>query len=124
MPWFKKQPPRPRKEVTFTALTIQFVGEQDGPPERLLKAQLAELLRSQSAVERAYLARTDYGDATGMHVTLCVKSSLGEDKLLTPKIGDIFVGIFGSHEHLDTLFLLTNQENDLQKVCRPFYVAG
>src|SRR5262245_54917811 len=120
--WSKKKSTPSRKEAVLTALVIQFLGEQDGPPERLLKTQLAEFFRSESGVERAYLARTDYGDAGGTHVALCIKTSSRDHRPLAQKSGDIFARVFGSHEHLDTIFVSLDQESDLRKVCRPFYV--
>jgi hypothetical protein len=103
------------------ALTIIFVGEQDGPAEQDLKVSLVELFRSEPTVERAYLARTDYRDGTGLHVALCLKSSIGEDWSLDPKVANIFAARFGTHEHLDTIFIRADQEQELQQGCAPFY---
>jgi hypothetical protein len=119
--WFKSRPSRPPQRLNV--LAIKFIGEQDGQPERDLKALFVELFLGFPTVERAYLARTDYGDATGVHVALCVKSSVGEVKSLNPKVADIFSARFGSHEHLDTLFIRDDQEQELRQVCAPFYRA-
>ncbi len=40
---------------------IRFLGEQDGPPERLLKEKLADFFRRDGSVSRAYLAKVDFG---------------------------------------------------------------
>jgi len=37
------------------------------------------------------------------------------------KIGKIFASMFGSHEHLDIIFLDGQQEHELAKVCSPFF---
>jgi type III secretion system (T3SS) SseB-like protein len=110
-----------RKPQQLTVPAIKFVGEQDGPPERDLKARLIKLFRDRPSVERAYLARTEYPDATGMQVTLCVVSSTGEDKSLVSQVSDIFGDMFGAHEHLDILFIRDEQEQQLRAVCMPFY---
>jgi hypothetical protein len=108
----------------LTVRVIKFVGEQDGSAERDLKARLVELFHCEPTVRSAYLARTDYRDATGVHVALCIKSSVGEYVLLKRKVVDIFSAMFGSHEHLDVLFIRGDQEEELQQVCAAFYRAG
>lgn len=105
----------------MTPPIIKFVGEQDGSPECDLKARLIELFRDKPQVERAYLARADYGDATGVDVTLCVISSVGEDTVLVSQVSDIFGDMFGTHEHLDVPFIRDDQEQQLRAVCKPFY---
>jgi hypothetical protein len=122
MAWFKSKSSRPAQRLT--PHVIKFVGEQDGSPERDLKARFVELFGSERTVERAYLARAEHGDGTGAHVTLCVKSSLGEDQSLNPRVADIFAAMFGSHEHLDVLFIREDQEQKLRLVCTPFYQTG
>ena len=49
---------------------LRFLGEQDGPLERILKERLVEMFRGEAAVSRAYLARADLGDGSGIHVVL------------------------------------------------------
>jgi hypothetical protein len=105
------------------ARIIKFVGEQDGSSERDLKARFVELFHREPTVKSAYLARTDYRDTTGVHVALCVKSSIGEYPLLKRKVADIFSAMFGSHEHLDVLFIGDEQEKELRQVCTEFYRA-
>lgn len=122
MALFNRKSSRP--PVTLTPPKITFVGEQDGPPERDLTARFMEMFRDEESVLRAYLARAEYGDGTGTHVVLCIRSENGECPTLHPKIGAIFAGMFGSHEHLDTLFIRDDQEQELSRVCRPFYTAG
>ena len=115
---FKNNHSRTPQQVTVPA--IKLAGEQDGPPERDLKARLIKLFRDEPMVERAYLARTDYGAAMGLQVTLCVVSSNVEGKLVS-QVSEIFADMFGSHEHLDILFIREEQERQLRTVCPPFY---
>jgi hypothetical protein len=119
--WHSGPMNRSRTPQQLTPHAIRFVGEQDGSPERELKARLVDLFSDKPTVERAYLARTDYGDTTGMHVALCVVSSSGEDKSLVSSVSGIFADMFGTHEHLDVLFIRDDQEQQLRAVCRPFY---
>jgi hypothetical protein len=99
--------------------SIQFLREQDGAPERLLKAQLAQLFLGRKAILRTYLAQFVAGTSVG--VALCLRTSTGPDADLVKDVGSVFARIFGSHEHLDILFLSEEQETLLITVCRPFY---
>jgi len=119
MAWFKNKPQRSPQRLTPSV--VRFVGEQDGSSERDLKGRLVELFRLEVIVERAYLARAEYEDGLGVHVTLCLKCSNGEDPSLVPKLADIFGDMFGSHEHLDIRFLKEDEERELRLVCIPFY---
>lgn len=118
MSWFKRKHPRPKK---VRPPVIKLVGEQDGSPERELKVRLIKLFGEEPTLQRAYLARTDYGDATGVNISLCVKTPMGEDMSLVSSVSTIFGEMFGSHEHLDVLFIRDDQEQQLRTVCRPFY---
>lgn len=122
MSWFEdKHPQRPKQ---LTPQTTRFVAEQDGPPERDLKARFVELFREQPTVERAYLAVAEHDDGTGAHVTLAMRCSCGEDPSLISKLADVFSSMFGSHEHLDMMFIREDEEHQLQTVCAPFYRAS
>jgi hypothetical protein len=119
MGWFMKKASQSPQRLT--PLVVRFVGEQDGPSERDLKGRFVELFRGEPSVERAYLARAEHGDESGVHVTLCLKCSPAEDSSLLPKLADIFGNMFGSHEHLDIRFLGEVEEHQLRSVCIPFY---
>lgn len=99
----------------------RFLGEQDGPPERELKAALVEFFGRDPSVRAAYLARVAYGDQATANVVLCLRTQFGPDPGLAEKIGRIFASMFGAHEHLDLLFLNDEQENTLRKVAAPFF---
>jgi hypothetical protein len=121
MRWFKgKHSHAPQR---LTPPTTKFVGEQDGDSERDLKGCFSELFRQEVMVQSAYLARAEHGDGTGIHVTLAIRRRGGEDRSLISKLSRIFGDMFGSHEHLDMMFVGEDQERELQKVCVPFYRA-
>jgi hypothetical protein len=107
----------------LTPPTTKFIGEQDGDSERDLKACFSELFRQEVRVQSAYLTRAEHGDGTGIHVILAIRRRGGEDLSLISKLGKIFGDMFGSHEHLDMMFVGEDEERELQKVCLPFYRA-
>jgi hypothetical protein len=97
-----------------------FLGEQDGPPERELKTLLAQLFDHEGGVLRAYLAQVSYGDSANS-VALCVRVGSQGSKRLVEKIGKVFGGMFGEHEHLDIIFLDDAQEGSLKTSCSAFF---
>ena len=99
---------------------IRFLGEQNGPPERLLKNCLQDFFRHENVVIRAYLARADIGERR-VGVVLCLRTACAPAKGMIEKIGAIFASIFGAKEHLDILFLTDEQEAQLTRVCKPFF---
>ncbi len=117
MSWFKPSSPKHPQEILVPK--IRFLGEQDGPPEQLLKERLAEFFQRDKSVYRAYLAKVSLSEQGG--VALCLKTQFGADRGLAEKIGGIFGMIFNAHEHLDIMFLSDEQESELAKVCSPFF---
>lgn len=100
---------------------IRFLGEQNGPSESLLKGKLIQFFERDRCVNRAWLARIDFGSGTQMGVALCLRCQYGADRGLAEKVGWIFASLFGPQEHMDVVFLETPQEADLMNVCRPFF---
>ena len=99
---------------------VQFVREQDGPAERLLKARLVELFE-RGNIRRAYLAQISLDGQSG--VALCLSGKNPPDSQLVSAIGVIFGAIFVTTDHLDILFLNDPEESALSAVCAPFYSA-
>ncbi len=106
----------------MSAPSVQFLREQDGNPERLLKRWLVESFRQRVEVQRAYLAQISSGDQSG--VALCLRTRHGPDPNLVREISAIFAKLFVRHEHLDILFLNDLQENAIRSVCAPFFAAS
>ncbi len=100
---------------------IKFIGEQDGVPERKLKAQLVELFSGYGSVIRAYLVRVDYGNPNEFNVALCIRTELEPSCDFNEAINENFANMFLTNEHLDVLFLTEELEKALIKVCRPFF---
>ena len=118
MIWFKNKQ-RPPEELTVPKIT--FIGEQDGVPEQELKSALTILFSNHATVMSAFLARVDCGSSSEFNVALCIRSEIPEDVDLKEEAGRIFSAQFGTHEHLDVIFLRMEQEKDLGHVCKPFY---
>jgi hypothetical protein len=101
--------------------SIEFLGEQDGAPERLLKERLTETFIYHRQIHRAYLARVRYPGDQG--VALCLSCTSGSKQECAELVGQVFASIFGTHEHLDVVFISEDEERVLRNVCRPFYSA-
>lgn len=101
---------------------MQFLGEQDGPTERILKTALVELFTRDRTVSRAYLVRVDFGkNEVGVLLALRTNAVPDEEMEIVKKVGAVFGGIFNSREHLDTIFLNDLDEDRLRVVCPPFF---
>lgn len=116
-----KCPVEPRTE-SLQIRSLEFLGEQKGLPETLLKDRLVHCLRNCRGVARAYLAQVQAEGQFG--VALCVRNASGADADLVRDIGEIFAGIFGAQEHLDIFFLEDAQEAALSRVCPPFFYSS
>jgi hypothetical protein len=123
MPMSEPEPGPNGQPIRVVKSGVAFVCEQDGPPERQLKAGLTDLFARHPSVRRAYLAIVHYPGSSARHVALCVQSADGEDQTLAAEIGTVFRSLFGSHEHLDTIFLNASQDAQIARVCNPFFVA-
>jgi hypothetical protein len=99
--------------------SIEFVSEQQGPPEQKLKAELVALFRREGTIDKAYLVRTKSADVE--NVVLALVRSAGADMDLVQKVGELFAAMFGRHEHLDVLFLSAPQQATVREVCAPFF---
>ena len=110
-----------REPFKFNAPGIQFLGEQNGPPERVLKARLSELLEMQEGVVRAYLAKASLGYPKVMSVVLAIRMRGNPDASLIDPVGTVFASVFNAEEHLDITFLTDDMEKDVQAVCEPFF---
>jgi len=109
-------PVRPTMEMRVPH--VQFLREQDGVAELLLKNRLIECFKHLGNVQRAYLAQVSMGNQLG--VALCLRNMSGLDKKLVETVGAEFAAIFNAREHLDIIFLTDEQEATLVAVCKQF----
>ena len=116
---FLKRSPRRTEERRVHQL--RFLGEQDGSPERLLKQSLADFFLGEKTVVRAYLAKADYGDGNSASIVLGLRMPSGPNQMIVEQVSAIFASLFDRKEHLDIIFLSEDQEEDMTRVCRPFF---
>jgi len=100
---------------------VEFLGEQDGPSERDLKAVLSAEFRETPAVRRAYLAQLGFQPGAPRAVALCIRASGGQPDEIARRASKHFAGMFVRDVALDIIFVSHEQEADLQRVCTPFY---
>jgi SseB protein C-terminal domain len=110
---------RPTEKLNVPVLT--FIGEQDGPAERMLKGKLSELFTERKNVRTAYLTKAHYGDPQAISVCLCLGVTSGADEPLVEAVHSLFAKHFNRAVHLDIMFLRAKQEEEVALVCKPFY---
>jgi SseB protein C-terminal domain len=101
--------------------TVVFLGEQDGIPERKLKACLLSVLDSDPEILFAYLAQVEYVAREERSVALCIRTSEGLHDSTISTISRVFAEQFNKHAQLDVLDLNDRQWGQLRVVCAPFY---
>jgi hypothetical protein len=112
-----------RPAETIKPPRIEFIGEQAGPVEDDLKVKFRLVFAELPDILSAYLARLSYGEPASYSVGLCIRSGVGVDHPLQKRLGQIFTDTFSRDQHLDILFIRDDQEEELKRVCRPFYEA-
>lgn len=110
-----------RKPTERNEARVEFLGEQDGAPERAFKAVLRIELAKCSQIESAYLARVGFAPHTQTGVALCVAPAVSNAEAVVQHIGKVFADQFSRDAHLDVIFVNDEQEADLRRVCSPFY---
>jgi hypothetical protein len=116
---------RRKPTVTLRVPKVRFLGEQNGPFEATLKERLSGAFLEGSLVRSAYLVRVAYeGSRTATSVALALSTTTEQEEPgLVASVGATFASIFGSHEHLDILFVREDQERAIREVCPAFYSA-
>ena len=110
------------KEFIHTVYRIEFLGEQDGSPERDLKNALIEHFDKDRITTRAYLARVRLDTNKAWSVALCVRINCNKPaSRYQSEIGRVFSSLFKAEEFLDTVILDHDKERRLKEVCPPFY---
>jgi hypothetical protein len=115
-----------RRRPLVTPIIVQvihFICEQDGSPERDLKAQWRPLLIASPEVRVAYLVRVTYGDDKTEHVLLALRSTGPLDADLAFSLRAPFADEFNRETSLDIAHVSADQESRIVQVCSPFYVA-
>jgi hypothetical protein len=108
------------KTKELEVVDILFIKEQDGIPERELKAKLTSIFDARNVRGSAYLVQVHYPLEDEISIALCF-CGMNFDEELVSETGLAFHRMFGVNEHLDTAFLNAEQERMIQKVASPFY---
>jgi hypothetical protein len=111
---------RPSVPQEMLISDLVFLAEQDGPPERELKAELVDLFKRNINLHSAFLVRVRYSNSQDINVALCL-GPMREDPELVASVGAVFHKMFGTHEHLDIVFLTPEQQLEITNVAKPFY---
>ena len=120
--WLKIKPQRELvTEVRVPKVT--FVGQQDGPVERAVKAQWLPILSAHAEVRRAFLVRAAYEGQSDVHVVLALCSTGRGDLKLVEALRVPYAAIFHRDCPLDMAFVTAAQESEIERVCPPFYTA-
>jgi len=120
--WLKIKPKR-KVATHLHVAKVKFLGEQDGPVERTIKAQWSAILSSHPEIRRAFLARASYEGSNEMHVVLALCSRASADQTLLEALRVPYAAIFHRDCPLDMVFADASQESHIEKVCPPFYAA-
>jgi len=102
---------------------VEFLGEQSGSVEDLLKRDLIFEFATRPDIRRAYLARVGFQPDAEPSTAVCIVSNRPDDRSLVIRVGDIIRRRLGKDAVMDVLFLTAEQEADVVRVCRPFYSA-
>ena len=105
----------------FTATEIAFLGEQDGPVERELKAKFSQCFSRNLYVNAAYLVRVRYGRSPEIKVALCLEAPEEMAPAIVEELGSEFREMFNSRESLDIMFLSEERKRAVTAVAKPFY---
>jgi hypothetical protein len=113
------------REKYMSEDNINFICEQNGESEVLLKRSISLFFKDNDFDCRAYLVKVSCFNTTNndFNVLLCLKGGERKDSILSG-VGKVFKNIFGSHEYLDIIFIDDVQEKAVRSVCCPFYVSG
>lgn len=115
MAWWKRQP------KSFRVRAIDYVSEQDGPPERDLKTALGELFVASDEVQAAFLLRVRLPKATQESVMLVVRAPDADRRRLVKRITHVFQQHFGSNVSLDISFMTLDDVARAEMVASAFY---
>jgi hypothetical protein len=124
LPSWLKIKPKGKVTTRLHVAKVKFLGEQDGPVERTIKAQWSAILSTRPEIRRAFLVRASYDGSNDMHVVLALCSTASADSRLLEALRVPYAAIFHRDCPLDMVFADFTQESHIEKVCPPFYTAA
>lgn len=108
--------------IFLDAKAIHFLGDLEGAREEAFKKQTASLFHQCGNVKVAYLARL-FGQNVPTTAALCLVTKPNFEKTMIQAVGKIFAELFDLQESFNVVFLNSDQDADLAKVCKPFYAV-
>lgn len=116
-----KRTPVHRGIVAGEAADAQFIGPQEGPGAAIFENLFLEALVALPQVHRAYFCKLRFPEEEVNRAAVCVVTASARD----PAVVDALIPVVRRHldqkYQIDILTLSEPQENELKKVCRPFY---
>jgi hypothetical protein len=123
LPFWLKIKPRRELVTEVRVPKVTFLGEQEGPVERTVKAQWMPILSAHAEVRRAFLVRAAYEGQSDAQVILALCSASGANSKLVEALRVPYSAIFSRNCPLDMAFVTASQESEIERVCAPFYTA-
>ena len=123
LPSWLKFKPRRKLVKQLHAPQVKFLGEQDGPVERTVRARWLPILSANPQIRRAFLVRASYEGPNDVHVVLALCSNGGPDLNLIEALRVPYAAIFSRDCPVDMVFVSATQESQIERVCPPFYTA-
>lgn len=111
----------PELSETITPPRIDFLAEQTGEAEEQLKNSLRRFYAEFPRVRRAYLVQASFGEPPVCSVILCERFVEHFEKIYLRSYKHTFNEISRRRNFYDWLLLDENREQELRKVCKPFY---
>lgn len=99
----------------------RVLGDQDGPPERVLKSRLSLILNNYHEIVAAYLVRIVFEQDPEQRVMLCLVSTAGTNEKAVRQITTAFKELFTCDTQMDILFLPPREEAEVVGSCRAFF---
>ena len=109
---------------TITPSQVEFLGEQSSPEDDKLKNFMRRLFANPPPIcRRAYLARVSFGEPGVSSVVLCVRNVEHIEEELQHGFKRMFSQVMRPGQFYDWMILDEKREEELRKVCKPFYEA-
>lgn len=104
--------------------SLRLLAEQDGHPERVLKSHLEPVLAGYTMISAAYLIRIEDLNSFSQGVALFVVTQSQLNETFAAAVGEVFSSVFSAPAHMDIVSVTPDQEIELARVGKPFYIGG
>jgi hypothetical protein len=112
----------PQLANTIKSRNGRFLGEESGPDYDQFKATMGQLLgEMRNIVKRAYLARLTYDGSPAVSVVVCWRQVEKIEDAMRSRYPHMFGAILRRGDFYDFMIIDEELEQQLSKVCKPFY---